>query len=77
MGSSCRKPRSLCCEICRLPQTKRGWVLKAGVYVCCPRCAQQRLEAAPAEGDPSPLEAQPKRQRAPRKAASEPAILQQ
>eukprot|EP00741_Cyanophora_paradoxa_P019020 tig00021108_g18363.t1 len=37
MGSSCRKPRPLCCEICRLPQTKRGWVLKAGVYVCCAR----------------------------------------
>eukprot|EP00741_Cyanophora_paradoxa_P016987 tig00020951_g16408.t1 len=37
MGSSCRKPRPLCCEICRLPQTKRGWVLKVGVYVCCPR----------------------------------------
>eukprot|EP00741_Cyanophora_paradoxa_P019695 tig00021137_g19012.t1 len=37
MGSSCRKPRPLCCEICRLPQTKRGWVLKADVYVCCAR----------------------------------------
>eukprot|EP00741_Cyanophora_paradoxa_P006261 tig00000114_g6071.t1 len=34
----------------------------------------QKAKAAPAEGDPSPLEAQPKRQRAPRKAASEPAI---
>eukprot|EP00741_Cyanophora_paradoxa_P020498 tig00021257_g19785.t1 len=42
-----------------------------------PAAPRQKAKAAPAEGDPSPLEAQPKRQRAPRKAASEPAILQQ
>eukprot|EP00741_Cyanophora_paradoxa_P011871 tig00020564_g11473.t1 len=39
-----------------------------------PAAPRQKAKAAPAEGDPSPLEAQPKRQRAPRKAASEPAI---